>query len=141
MNDSGLLVSSFPFSLREKILSSVNDKNLYYGSLFQNYVMQELVSNGLEPCYYKDQAIGEIDFVAEKDDGIWALAVNSGSDYKKHRSINNLMKKKKNGVRGSFVLSPNNVFVEGDTTYLPIYMAGFIDNRRGMTLAVPKISI
>ena len=137
MNDSGLLVSSFPFSLREKILSSVNDKNLYYGSLFQNYVMQELVSNGLEPCYYKDQAIGEIDFVAEKDDGIWALAVNSGSDYKKHRSINNLMKKKKNEVRGSFVLSPDNVFVEGDTTYLPIYMAGFIDNRRGHDIGCP----
>lgn len=141
MNDTGLLVSSFPFSLREKILSSVSDKNSYYVSLFQNFVMQELVSNGLKPCYYKDQTIGEIDFVVEKDDGIWTLAVKSGSDYKKHRPIDNLMKQKKNEVRGCFVLSPNNLFVEGDTTYLPIYMAGLIDNRRDMTLAVPKISI
>ena len=103
--------------------------------------MQELVSNGLKPCYYKDQTIGEIDFVVEKEDGIWALAVKSGSDYKKHRPIDNLMKQKNSEVRGSFVLSPNNLFVEGDTTYLPIYMAGFIDNQRGMTLAVSKISI
>ena len=140
MNDTGLLVSSFPFSLREKILSSVNDKDLYYASLFQNFVMQELVSNGLEPCYYKDQTIGEIDFVVEKDDGIWALAVKSGSDYKKHRPIDNLMKQKKNEVRGCFVLSPNNLFVEGNVIHLPIYMVGFVNNRGDKAMVVPRIS-
>ncbi len=140
MNDAGMLVSSFPFSLREKILSSVNDKNLYYGSLFQNFVMQELVSNGQEPCYYKDQIIGEIDFVVEKDDGIWAFAVKSGSDYKKHRSIDKLMKQKKNEVRGCFALSPNNLFVEGNVIHLPIYMAGFVNNRGDKAMVVPRIS-
>lgn len=139
MNDTGLLVSSFPFSLREKILSSVNDKNLYYASLFQNFVMQELVSNGLEPCYYKDQTIGEIDFVVEKDDGIWALAVQSGFGCKKFRPMTTFLKRYTPKIKGSIILSTNNLFLEDRIAYLPIYMAGFIRGRIKTSLLVPNI--
>ena len=139
LNDVGLLVSAFPFSFRREVLSSVKEEKLNNGSLFENFVMQELISNGLSPYYYKSQKIGEIDFLVEMDDGIYALEVKSGKEFKKHKSLDNLMEQEEYKIGRNIVLSPNNLFVEDSITYLPIYMTGFIKNQHDNELVVPPI--
>lgn len=140
MNDVGLLVSTFPFSFRREVLSSIKDEKLNNGSLFENFVMQELIANGLSPYYYKSQKIGEIDFLAEIDDGIYALEVKSGKEFKKHKSLDNLMEQREYKTRRNIVLSPHNLFTEGGVDYIPIYMAGFINDRQDNELVVPPIA-
>lgn len=139
MNDVGLLVSAFPFSFRREVLSSVKEEKLNNGSLFENFVMQELTSNGLSPYYYKSQKIGEIDFLVEMDDGIYALEVKSGKEFRKHKSLDNLMEQREYKIQKHIVLSPHNLFTEGGVDYIPIYMAGFINFGEGNELVVPPI--
>lgn len=136
MNDVGLLVSTLPFSFRTNILSNNTTNN---GGLFENFVMQELVFNGFIPYYYKSKKIGEIDFLIEKDDGIYALEVKSGKDFKSHKALDSLIKEKEYQVSKYIVLSKSNLFKEGSITYLPIYMCEFIKDLIPSKFILPDI--
>ncbi len=140
MNDIGLLMSTFPFSLRYEILKlSSGDIDVNLGALYENYVMQELVSNSLDPYYYKSKKIGEIDFIVEIDGGIYAIEVKSGKDYKTHKALDNLQKQKEYKINKYIVLSNENLSEENNILYLPIYMCGFIKNQTPENMILPKI--
>ena len=124
MSDVGLLTSCYPLAVRKELLEMNPENEINNGSLFENYVAQEILANELAPYYFKKRDVGEVDFIIENDDGATPIEVKSGSDYKKHTALNNIMKKYR--FNKAYVVSANNIEVEEDITYIPIYMTGLI---------------
>jgi len=124
LSDVGLLTSCYPDAVRKEILDMNPEKEINCGSLFENYVAEEIAAAGIDPYYFKKQAVGEVDFIIEKDGKVLPLEVKSGSDYKKHAALNHLMDNKK--LNKAYVLSVNNVEKSDAITYLPIYMTGVL---------------
>lgn len=125
-SDVGLLEPYFSVSIGESLMSGNDSSLMNKGSLYESVIAQELFSHGLTPYYFKNVKIGEIDFLAEIDDEIYAIEVKSGSDYKKHKALNNLAASNPKNPIKYIVLSKYNLEVEGDILYLPIYMASFL---------------
>ena len=124
LNDVGLLTSCYPYALRAQIAEMDPSRELNNGALFENFVAQEIYANGSESFYYKKKALGEVDFMIEPDGEAIPVEVKSGSDYKTHAALNHLLDNHKFST--AYVLSPNNIEVDGIITYLPIYMAGLV---------------
>lgn len=127
LSDVGLLTSCYPFAVREDILEKSESRQVNLGSLFENFVAEELIANGLAPYYYRSKAIGEVDFLIEKDGEVLPLEIKSGADYKKHKALNNLMAQAK--LKGGIILSPFNLERDGQNLYLPIYMTELLKNK------------
>ncbi len=61
MNDIGLLAAQYADGIQVRIIKG--DKDINFGSIYENVVAQEFVAHGLEPYYYNNKKRGEIDFV------------------------------------------------------------------------------
>ena len=129
LSDVGLLSSTFPFSVREDLLNDEADK-YNNGAIFGNFVAQELNSNEIIPYYYKSTSIGEIDFLIEFENKIMLIEVKSGNDYKKHKALDNFLKVFPESAVDPIVFSKENVFIEKNITYLPIYMVAFLKKKK-----------
>ncbi len=128
MSDVGLLTSCYPMSVKKDLLEMNPNRDINNGSLFENFVAQEIVANDRLPYYYKKTNVGEIDFLIEGDNGALPVEVKSGADYKKHAALNNLMNKHE--LKSAYVVSTNNVEMEDGIIYLPIYMISLICEAR-----------
>lgn len=124
MSDVGLLVSCYPMFTKRKLLEMDPEKEINNGALFENFVAQEICAAGLDPYYYKKSKIGEVDFIIEREDGVIPIEVKSGSDYKKHAALDNLLEKE--SFKEVYVLSTNNIEKDNGINYYPIYAAGMI---------------
>ncbi|MCR5211605.1 MAG: AAA family ATPase [Lachnospiraceae bacterium] len=122
LNDVGLLTSCYPMSVKKQLLEMNPDNVINNGSLFENFVAEEIFAAGLLPYYYKKNGVGEVDFIIERDDKPIPIEVKSGKDYKKHKALDHLLEKYT--FDEVYVLSANNVEIEGNILYYPIYMAG-----------------
>ncbi len=127
LSDVGLLTSCYPFVVREDIMNDTNNFN--NGALFENFVAQELYANNITPYYYKSTKIGEIDFMVEYGNKIIPIEIKSGSDYKTHKSISNLINNYKDNIINPIVFSKSNLFVEDGIIYAPIYLVGFLKEK------------
>lgn len=122
--DVGLLASMYmDNNLQIKILNK--DKDINFGSVYENAVAEELVSKGFELYYYKSNKYGEIDFLIEDKGMIIPLEIKSGKNYKKHNALDNLLISDFN-ISKAYVLSNNNIEICGKKIYLPIYMIMFL---------------
>ena len=127
MNDVGLLNSYYSIMIKQALFEKNADHLLNLGGLFESFVASTLKANGFDVYYYRNKNIGEIDFLVEKDNKIIPIEVKSGSDDKKHSSLNKLLASEyKKYLNSPYVLSTNNLEVKDNITYLPIYMAEFI---------------
>ena len=54
------------------------DKDINFGSIYENVVAQELVAHGLEPYYYNSKKRGELDFVIEHGAGFFPSRLSPG---------------------------------------------------------------
>ena len=127
MNDVGLLNSYYSIMIKQALFEKNADHLLNLGGLFESFVASTLKANGFDVYYYRNKNIGEIDFLVEKDNKIIPIEVKSGSDYKKHSSLNKLLASEyKKYLNSPYVLSTNNLEVKDNITYLPIYMTEFI---------------
>ena len=124
LNDVGLLTSCYPMSVKKQLLEMNPDNEINNGSLFENYVAEEIFAAGLSPYYYKKNGVGEVDFIIERDDKPIPIEVKSGKDYKKHKALDHLLEKYT--FDEVYVLSVNNVEIEENILYYPIYMAGVL---------------
>ena len=61
----GLLAAQYADSIQVRIIKG--DKDINFGSIYENAVAQELVAHGFEPYYYNSKKRGEIDFVIENN--------------------------------------------------------------------------
>ncbi len=125
MNDVGLLTSQLMGNVGLDVL--MNNGSINYGSVYENAVAQELVSQKLAPHYYASKQIGEVDFVIEnKATGeVMPIEVKSGKAYKRHSALTNLLKKYLECDK-AVVLHSGNVELADKVRYLPAYTAGSI---------------
>lgn len=121
--DVGLLTSMYmDNNLQIKILNK--EKDINFGSIYENAIAQELNSKGFNLYYYKNNKLGELDFLFENKGEVIPLEIKSGKNYKKHNALDNILSIYPEISKG-YILSNNNVEVCDKKIYLPIYMIMF----------------
>ena len=124
MNDVGLLAAMYMNDIQLQILNGETDVN--FGSVFENFVAQELTAHGYSPNYYNSAKHGEVDFVIERNGGVLPIEVKCGKHYGRHHALNHLMADKDCRVTDAIVLDSDAFKTDGIVSYLPIYMAMFL---------------
>ena len=123
--DVGLLASMYmDNNLQIKILNK--DKDINFGSIYENAIAEELVSKGFDLYYYKNNKVGEIDFLIENKGVVIPLEIKSGKNYKRHNALDNLLVDNVD-IPKAYIFSNNNIEVDGNKVYLPIYMIMFFE--------------
>lgn len=123
-NDIGLLAAQYAEGIQLRIIKG--DKDINFGSIYENAVAQELVAHGLEPYYYNNKKRGELDFVIELGGKVLPIEVKSGKDYDTHRALSNIMDCNEYDLSEAVVFNNDNLRVEGKIVYAPIYMTMFL---------------
>ena len=129
MSDVGLLTSSYPDYISKELLNMNPEYEINNGALFENFIAQELVSMNIQPYYFKNKNIAEIDFLIEYDNQVIPLEIKSGKDYKIHKALDNLLNTREYSIKKAYILSPSNIEIDDKNIYLPIYMTGLFNNR------------
>ena len=122
MGDVGILnYITLDKELRLELLKE--DISINYGSIYENYVAQELTAHGFDNIYYyNSKKNGEIDFVIEQYGKVMPIEVKSGKDYKRHSAINNILNINNYGIDEAIVFNNKNREVKDKVVYLPIYV-------------------
>ncbi|MCD8201543.1 MAG: AAA family ATPase [Clostridia bacterium] len=138
MNDVGLLdYAYFSDNVQVKILT--DDSNVNFGAVYENYVAQELVCNGVKPYYFKSNNMGELDFVVEINSKVVPLEVKSGKDYHRHNALNKIMSVRNYSVEKAYVFnSSGKIETDEKRIYMPIYMAMFLKDAKPETVAIKR---
>lgn len=123
-NDVGLLASQYASGIQLRIING--DKDINYGSVYENAVAQEFVAHGLDLYYYNSKKRGEVDFIIELGGKVLPIEVKSGKDYTFHRALSNILDCKEYDIPQAIVLNNENLHVDGKVIYAPIYMAMFL---------------
>lgn len=126
-NDIGLLACQYADGIQMRIISG--DRNINFGSVYENAVAQELVAHGIVPYYYNSKKRGELDFVIELDGKVLPIEVKSGKDYDMHRALSNIMDCGEYDLPEAVVFNNDNLRVEGKIIYAPVYMVMFLEKR------------
>lgn len=121
LSDIGLLAAQYANGIQLRIING--DKDINYGSVYENAVAQELLAHAFEPFYYNNKKRGELDFVIEYHGHILPIEVKSGKDYEVHRALANIMDCPNYELKEALVLCNDNLKVEGKLIYAPVYMA------------------
>ena len=111
----------------QKLLNDKLDTNLGY--VYENAVAQALASSGNKLFYYtwlsENRHVYEIDFLLSRGFKIWPLEVKS-SGYKTHKSLDDFCKKFSNRISNRYLIYTKDLNRDGETTMIPIYMAGLL---------------
>ncbi len=124
-NDIGLLASQYAEGIQLRIIK--DDKNINFGSIYENAVAQELVAHDIVPYYYNNKKRGELDFVIELNGKILPIEVKSGKDYETHHALSNIMSCNEYDLPQAIVFNNDNMKVAGNIVYAPIYMVMFLE--------------
>lgn len=124
MNDVGLLAAMYGDGIQLKMLSGELDIN--YGSVYENFVAQELHAHGYQLYYFNSRKVGEVDFMVEHDGRVEPIEVKSGRHYKSHSALDNMLATAEYGIAEATVLSNANYSKDGKVEYLPIYFTMFM---------------
>lgn len=135
--DVGLLASQYTDNnLQIKILNK--EKDINFGSVYENAVAEELTSKGFDLYYYKSKKYGELDFLIENKGEVIPIEVKSGKNYRKHNALDNILNLTEYNISKAYILSNANIHVEGKKIYLPVYMIMFLekDQLKDMTYKI-----
>lgn len=124
-SDVGLLASQYADGIQLRIIKG--DKDINFGSIYENAVAQELVAHGLVPYYYNNKKRGELDFVIELNGKVLPIEVKSGKDYETHRALSNIMDCEEYDLPEAVVFCNANLSVSGRIVYAPVYMIMFFE--------------
>ena len=124
-SDIGLLASQYAEGIQMRIIKG--DKDINFGSIYENAVAQELVAHGITPYYYNNKKRGELDFVIELNGKVLPIEVKSGKDYETHRALSNIMDCNEYDLSKAVVFNNDNLRIAGKIVYAPIYMAMFLE--------------
>ena len=98
-----------------------------YGALYENAIAQQLTASELPLFYFKNENIGEIDFVLPwENDTVMPIEVKSGKSYKRHSALTKLLNISNYNISQAIVLYEGNVQIEGSVIYLSVYMAMYL---------------
>ena len=129
-SDVGLLTSQFDDGIQLRLLN--DEQAINFGSIYENFVAQELKAHGFQLYYYNNKHLGELDFVVEYKGHILPIEVKSGKDYERHNALSNVMEVKDYDMPAGLVLCNGNVKTEGKVTYMPIYMLMFLEKETAL---------
>ncbi len=125
LNDVGLLASQYmDDNMQIKILNK--EKSINFGSIYENVIAEELVSKNFNLYYYRSKKYGELDFLIENNGEVIPIEVKSGKDYKTHNALDNVLKSSEFNIKKAYILSNDNLSINNNKIYLPIYMIMFI---------------
>ena len=124
-SDVGLLACQYAEGIQMRIIKG--DKDINFGSIYENAVAQELVAHGIVPYYYNNKKRGELDFVIELGGKVLPIEVKSGKDYEAHRALSNIMDCAEYDLPEAIVFNNDNLRVAVKMVYAPIYMAMFLE--------------
>lgn len=127
LNDIGLLAAQYADGIQLKIIKG--DKDINFGSIYENAVAQELTACGIRLYYYNNKKRGELDFVIELNGKVLPIEVKSGKDYAVHRALSNILDCGEYDLPEAIVLNNDNLKVDGRIIYAPIYMVMFLQKR------------
>ncbi len=104
--------------------------DIMYGALYENVVAQEFTAHELPLYYFKNENIGEIDFVLPwKEDKVMPVEVKSGKTYKRHSALTKLLTIENYAIDEAIVLYEGNVQQKNNVLYLPVYFAAFLGEK------------
>lgn len=126
-SDIGLLAAQYAEGIQLRIIKG--DKDINFGSIYENAVAQELVAHGIDIYYYNNKKRGELDFVIELGGKVLPIEVKSGKDYHSHRALSNIMECEEYDIPEAIVFNNDNLRVDGKVVYAPIYMAMFLERQ------------
>lgn len=126
-NDTGLLTCQYADGIQLKILN--NEKEINFGSVYENIVAQELKSHDFKLYYFNSKKQGEIDFLIKLNDKVLPIEVKSGKYYERHNALKNILENEEYKIEKAFVLCNDNISTKEKITYLPIYMLMFIKEK------------
>ena len=115
LSDVGLLSSILNIPYNKLVLG---DKMEYLGTIAENYVANELKSNGFDLYYYSLSRILEIDFFIESNEGVIPIEVKA-SDNVKSKSLNYYMEKYK--AKYAIRISTKNFGFDNNIKSVPLY--------------------
>jgi hypothetical protein len=122
--DTGMLCN---MSLPHQHFAVMNgDLDINEGALVENFVAAELVKKGYPLHYFDQKSKHELDFVLPRNDGITILEVKSGSNFRRHASLDYALQRDSNMISDAVVLCRSNVTTTNSIRYLPLYMAMFL---------------
>ena len=134
MNDTGLLTSAYPADTKIELINNNGEVN--NGALFENAVVQQLVTNGLVPYFCKKKNLGELDCVVEIGGKVVPIEIKSGKYYKEHKALNNFLSVSEYHLENAYVVSTGNVEQEENIVYLPVYMTYLVKEKTIESLIV-----
>jgi hypothetical protein len=137
LSDVGMLTSIYGMSTKSMILSK--GRNLNGGGIYENAVACELVNKGFSVYYYNSNRLGELDFVVEYHGKLLPIEVKSGKDYTIHSALNHCINNSEYNIEEAFVFANCNIGKKGKITYLPIYMACFMEQSSMKECIVKRI--
>lgn len=124
MVDTGLLSSLLLKGIQFDVLNG--NLGVNEGALTENYIACSLSSKGISLHYYDKKSRQELDFIIEENNRITIIEVKSGSDYKRHASLDAALKAFPEKIERAIVFSPYNIERQQDVLYLPLYMSQFL---------------
>jgi len=126
LNDVGLLSAMYMDGIQFKILTGELDMN--FGSVYENFVAQELRAHGFEKLYYfNSKKHGEVDFLIEHESIVLPIEAKSGKDYAAHTALDNLLAEPSFGLTKAFVLNAGgDCSTKGKVSYRPVYATMFL---------------
>lgn len=139
LSDVGLLASMYMNNIQIKVLNK--EKDINFGSVYENVAAQELVAHGYDLYYFNSKKQGELDFLIENNGSVLPIEIKSGKDYTKHNALTTVLQNKGYDIPEAIVFYNNNVSVSEKITYYPIYMLMFIKENISKELEVYKLNI
>ncbi len=135
MGDTGLLVTQYMKNAKDTGEDIYKDLifdhlSIDQGMLYENIVAQTLRANGRQLYFHEfryqeddssQEKKYEIDFMIVRKKKVCIIEVKS-SGYKSHKSFDNFIKKYNIKSEERFIIYTKELRVEGQITYLPIYM-------------------
>lgn len=118
MNDVGLLSAMYMDNAQYRILAG--EIGINNGSIYENFVAQELKAHGFELHYFQSEEVGEVDFHVVKDGKALPIEAKSGRHYRSHAALDKLLAHEGYGVQRAVILSTGNAARVAPIDYLPV---------------------
>ena len=139
LSDVGLLASMYMNGIQIKILN--HEKDINYGSVYENAAAQELTAHGFDLYYFNSRKQGELDFLIEKNGEVLPIEIKSGKGYTRHAALTSVMGNADYTIPEAYVFQNDNVNVNGRITYYPMYMLMFLEREQVNEKLIYKLDI
>jgi len=139
LSDVGLLAAMYMDNIQIKVLNK--EKDINFGSVYENVAAQELKAHGFELFYFNNKKQGELDFILEKGGDVLPIEIKSGKDYTRHAALNTILENEKYQISMAYVFHNGNVSRNGKIIYYPIYMLMFLKKETELENPIYKLDL